>query len=163
MKRNQSKRGLTIVELIIYMGILSILLVTLTDIFSSIVNVRIESEASSAVEQDGDFILSRFMYDISRAQSITSPSLGSTANTLQIVVGGVTYTYSLSSSNLQIVNNNGTDVLNSLNSSVSNLTFTQLGKSGGKNSIQINYTVNSKAIQHTGVATKSYQTAIGLR
>ncbi len=159
----QSKKGFTVVELLLYMGILSVLLITLTDVFSSIVNVRIESESTSAVEQDGDFILSRFMYDISHASSITSPTLGSSASALQIVISSVSNTYSLNSSNLQISNSNGTDVLNSINTTVSNLSFKQLGKSGGKNSIQINYTVHSKATQQTGVATKNYQTTIGLR
>ena len=160
----QSKKGFTIVELLIYMAILSVLLVMLTDVFSSIVNVRIESEATSAVEQDGDYILSRFMYDIPRATSITAPSLGSTASTLEIVINSVTNTYSLSGGDLQINNSNGADQLNGLHTTVSNLSFKQVGKVGGTNSIQITYTITSKAIQNTGDAsTKNYQTTIGLR
>ena len=41
--------------------------------------------------------------------------------------------------------------------------FIRLGKSGGKHSIQLTYTVTSTIIQNSGQSTKNYQTAIGLR
>ncbi len=158
------KKGLSIVELIIYMGLLSILLVVLTDVFVSIIDVRKESEAVSAVEQDGNYILARLFYDVSRASSISTPaSLGASTSSLLITIGGVNYTYSLNGSNLQLVNNNGTDVLNSINTTVSSPTFLRIGNSGGKNTIQISFTVSSVTQRNHGPETKTYQTSVGLR
>lgn len=158
------KKGLSIVELIIYMGLLSILLMVLTDVFVSILDVRKESEAVTVVEQDGNYILARLFYDVSRASSITTPaSPGSSTSSLVINVGGVNYTYSLNSGNLQLVNNNGTDVLNSINTTISNPTFLRIGNSGGKNSIQISFTVSSVTKRNNGPETKTYQTSVGLR
>lgn len=162
--KSRNKRGFTIVELIIYMGILSLILIVMTDIFSSIIDVRRDSEAITVVEQDGNFLLAKLFYDISHAQSIATPAtLGATSNTLQITISGVTNTYSLNSGNLQVVNANGTNVLNSLNSSISNLTFLRLGNSSGKNTIQLSFTVTSKILRVSSTESKTYSTSVGLR
>ncbi len=161
---NHKKKGFTIVELIIYMGMLSLMILVMTDIFSSIVDVRKESEAVTVVEQDGNYILSKLFYDISHATSITTPaSLGASGATLQLVINGVTNTYSLNNGNLEVVNNNGTNVLNSVNSAISNISFLRVGNVSGKNTIQLTFTVTSRIIQSSGVESKVYQTSAGLR
>src|SRR3990167_8822134 len=96
------KRGFTLIEIIIYMALLSIFLLTLTDIFVSILDVQLESDATSAVEQDGRFLLSRLAYDINRANAITIPgAIGSSSNSLEMTIAADTYTYTLSGSDLQ--------------------------------------------------------------
>jgi type II secretory pathway pseudopilin PulG len=160
----QSRRGFTIVELIIYMGILSLFLLVMTDTFSSIVDVRRDSEAVTVVEQDGNYLLAKLFYDISHASSIISPaSLGSSSSALQLVINGVTNTYSISGGNLQVVNNNGTNVLNSVNSSISNLSFLRVGNTDGKNTIQLSFTVTSNITRASGPEVQTYQTSVGLR
>src|SRR4030042_5852170 len=72
------QKGFTLVEILLYMGLLAILLVVLTEILVSILAVKIEFEATSSVEQDSRFLLSRLFYDINRASAITTPgSIGS--------------------------------------------------------------------------------------
>ncbi len=165
MKKHESnKKGFTIVELLIYIGILSIFLLAMTDTFSSIVDVRRESEAVSAVEQDGNYILAKLFYDISHAQSINVPaSLGASSNSLQLTINGVSNTYSISGGNLQVVNNAGTNILNGINSSISNLTFLRVGNTSGKNTIQLSLTVTSRVIRNGGTEARTYQTSVGLR
>lgn len=161
---SKKNRGFTIVELIIYMGILSLLLIVLTDIFSSIIDVRRDSEAITVVEQDGNFLLARLFYDISHAQSISTPAnLGASSSTLQLTIGGVSNTYSVNSGNLQVVNGSGTNVLNSVNSSVSGLSFLRLGNASGKNTIQVTLTVTSRILRAAGPEAKTYQTSVNLR
>src|SRR4030042_2266826 len=158
------KRGHTIVELLVYMGILSILLVTLTNLFSLIVNLRLEAEGMSAVEQDGDFLLSRLFYDISRADSITVPAdNGDTTSTLQLVIGGVTHTYATASGQLQITNDNGTDNLNGVDTTVSNISFQRIGNGGGQSTVNVAFTLTSVAVQIQGPETKSFSTTVGIR
>ncbi len=87
-----TKAGFSVVEMLIYMGVSAIFLVTLTNLFVLIANLRLESEATSAVEQDGQYLLGRIAYDVARSHSIISPALGSQGNTLQTDL----FTYSLS-------------------------------------------------------------------
>lgn len=159
-----SQRGFTLVELLLYMSLLSVLLIVLTDIFASALSLQRETESFSAVEQDGRFIISRLQYDIGQASAIVSPStLGTPANSLQITVNGISYTYSLNNGNVQLVNNNGTDVLNSYDATASAFTVTRLGNSLGKNSIQVNFTMVGRTKPESGPQTRSFQTIIGTR
>src|SRR3990167_8355868 len=61
-----TERGFSILEIVMYMGILSVLLFIFTDIFVSMLDVRSESLANSSVVQDARFMLSRFSYDIKK-------------------------------------------------------------------------------------------------
>lgn len=159
-----SCRGFTVVELILYMGILTILLTVLTEVFGSILDTQLESQAVSSVEQDARFILSRLTYDIMNAQSITTPiNLGDQTQTLQLTKSGIDYTYSVAGGNFSLTDNFGTDQLNSFDSTISNLSFTRLGASSGKPTITIEFTLTSLTRQAKGPETKSFQTTVGLR
>ncbi|MEK7534121.1 MAG: type II secretion system protein [Patescibacteria group bacterium] len=165
MKNN---KGFTIVELILYMGILSVLLSILVSIFVTALDVQLESEAASSVERDGTYILAKLSYDIHRASSISIPaSLGSQTNNFKIVVGGVDYTYGLDGSeNLTLNNNLGTNNLNSYDSKVSGLLAKRLGNAGGvEDTLKINFTITSRT-KRTGTAgyeAKDFETNLSLR
>src|SRR5207253_6251537 len=91
-----SKRGFTLVELLIYMGILAILIYVLTDILYSFVSTQASSESNAAVTQDGRYIYSRLIYDINRAQSVSGPAnLGDSSNNISLVINGTNYSYSV--------------------------------------------------------------------
>lgn len=161
MKKN---KGFTLIELVVYMGLFSILLIVLAEVFTSALNDRLESESTSQVVQDGRFILARFMYDINRAESIAAPAvLGEQANSLQIIISGATYTYVLNNNNLELTNNFGINKLNSGDTTISDLNFKRLGNISGKNTIQINFTLTSKTVPKSGPEIKDFQTIIGLR
>ncbi len=156
--------GFTLIELIIYMGLLTLLLTVMSGLFVSIIDLQLESQAGSSVDQDGRYLIARLSYDIQRADSITIPaSLGQQTNNLQIVIGGINYTYTLNSGVLQLSNNFGTDSLNSTNSAVSNVTFLRLGNLNGKNSIQMNFTVSGKTSRPSVSEAKNFQTTVGIR
>lgn len=161
--KTKFSKGFTLVELLLYMGIFTILLTVITTIFTQSIDTQLESQATSSVEQDGRYILAKLIYDINRASSITSPTLGNSASSLQIVVNGVTQTYQLSSGNLTITDSNGTNNLNGFDTSISNLSFRQLGNVGGKNSIRINFTASSITERNTGPEVRDYETTAGIR
>lgn len=161
-----SQIGVTIVELLLYMTVLSALLTILTSIFVSALDVASESNATSSVEQDGNYILARLAYDIHRAQSINIPATnGSTNNNFQIVVGGVNYTYSTGANdNLILTNNLGVNNLSNYGSSVSAFLVQRLGNAGGvENTLKINFTVTSREKRISGFETKDFQTNLSLR
>ncbi len=161
-----SSKGVTVVELILYMSILSVLLTILTSIFVSALDVQSESSASSSVQQDGNYILARLNYDVHRAQSISIPSSnGAVANNFQIIVGGVNYTYSVdANNNLILTNNLGANNLNNYGSSVSNFSVQRLGNVGGvENTLKINLTLTSRVKRISGFEKKDFETNLSLR
>lgn len=161
-----SESGFTIIEMLLYMGIFSILLTVLMQVFSGILATHAESQATSSVNQDGSFILARFAYDIHSTSSITSPTVGSSCtwpvdSNCQLVLG--TGAYSINSGDLKL---NGTDQLNSINTKVKSITFTTLGNTaaGSKPSVQIVLTLESTAIRQGGIKQQqTFQTTVGTR
>lgn len=153
-------------ELLLYMAILTVLLTVLTSIFLSALDVQSESQATSSVEEDGNYILARLAYDIHNATRITIPTKdGFTASNFQIVIGGVNYTYSIDeNNNLVLVNDLGTNNLNNYDSSVSALLVQRLGNTGGiEDTLQIGFTVTSRTKRISGYETKNFQTNLSIR
>ncbi|SRR5258708_7335172 len=166
IKKFKLSAGFTLIEMMLYMALLGFLMITMTELFAGILDVRSESATTSAVEQDGRFLLSRFVYDIQQASFVSTPaSDGNSGNSLTLVIGGVNYTYSVVNGNLQIVNNFGTDILNSSETSISNLTFQRAGNtaSGGKTTVQTTFTVTSTGLENGRTQQKTFSTTAGLR
>lgn len=162
IKRNQ--RGSSFIEIILYTAIFSMLLVILLQMFTSIIDIQLQSQGKSSVLQDGRFILERLTYDIRRAQAINVPQVpGDQSATLQLVIDGTNYTYSLDGNNLTLNNNLGTDVLNSNESEISSLNFTRLGEVNGKNNIKISFILTSKTTKRSGPEQKSFNITVGTR
>lgn len=156
--------GFTIVELLIFFGLTSIFLTVLTDLFVSIFDVKRESEATSAVDQDGRFILERLIYDVSRASAIQIPSsIGGSASSLAMTIAGNTYTYDLSSGVLNLTNNSGVMRVNSSQTNVSNLEFVRIGDDVGNETIRASFTLTSVVARNSGSEVRSFQTTIGRR
>lgn len=157
------ERGFTIVELLIYMGILSILLIVLTGVFTSIIDAQFESEATSVVQQDGRFLMSRLIYDIQRANNIITPALGQQDSSLQLSINGINFLYSISGNNLEIIENSVVSKLNGYYTHVKNFQVQRLGNDGGKHSIRVSYTVESTTLKRSGVETQNFSTTVALR
>jgi type II secretory pathway pseudopilin PulG len=159
-----SARGFSLVELIVYFGIFSILLLVLTNIFSTSISTQLESESLTSVEQDSRFLLLRLSNDIEKASSIVIPaSAGNTSTTLQIVVNSQNYTYQVISGNLTLTTNSGTFNLNNYNTTISDFLVTRIGNINGKNDIKISFTITSKVRQNSGYESKTFNTTIGTR
>jgi len=165
LKRNFHS-GYTLIELIIYVGILAILLGVLSSIFTSIVDVQLESSATSSVNQDGRYLLSKLLYDVKSSSAILIPaSPGTSSSSLQLTINSINYTYSLDGNgNLQVVNNSTseTNILNSYDTSISGLTFTRVGNGGSSDTIRVSFSLTGKTIERAGVKeTKTFQTTLG--
>lgn len=158
------RQGFTLVELLIYFGLLTILMTILTRIFTGINDVQLESVATGAVEEDGRYLYSRLAYDIARATSVVTPAaLGDSTGTLTLMIGTVANTYSINSTNLILANDQGADQLNSVGTQISNLSFRRLGNVNGKDSVQVKFTITSTTLQVKGPDTKDIETTIALR
>lgn len=163
-------KAFTLMELLLYMGLMSVFLLFLVQIFTSILDVQLEAEATSSVHQDGRYLLAKMTRDVQLSESITTPAtLGGQSNTLVISIGGINNTYSVNSDgNLIMGNNFGNNKLNGFDTSVSNLLFTRLGNDtaavpSAKHLIKIDYTVTGRAVKTSGVETKNFTTVISTR
>lgn len=131
-----TKKGFTLVELLLYMALVVIFLGVLTSLFVSVLDVKNESTAQSSIEQDGRFILSRLLYDANQ--------------------NGTDYirtNYFLVNTNLVLNSEN----LNGSETSVLEFTTLSLGNIGGKKSLQVKFKLEA------GLETRDYQITLGSR
>ncbi|MBI2031304.1 MAG: hypothetical protein HYT08_01685 [Candidatus Levybacteria bacterium] len=164
IKNKIKQKGSSFIEIILYMAIFSMLLVILLQMFTSIIDIQLESQTRSSVLQDERFILQRLTFDIRRAQSINIPAApGEQGSTLQLVIDGINYTYSLDGNDLTLNNNLGTDSINSSETAVSSINFTRLGEASGKNSLQALFTLTSNAKRRSGPEQEVFSATIGTR
>jgi len=162
MKRE--KPGFTLVEILLYLGLLAVFLLILTQTLVATLDVLTEAEVTSAVEQDGRYILARLSYDLGRAQEILIPeSLGAQTNSLQLLLSDVSYTYNLDGTNLVLANNLVRANLNSEDTRASGLVFQRLGNPDGKHTINLSFTLTSASQRPAGPETKTFQITIGTR
>ncbi len=159
-----NKKGFTLIELIIYMGLLTVMVLIFTDIFMSIIDNQLSSKNTSSVADDGRYIYSRFIYDVNRADSIATPSAyGSSSATLGLVIEGKNYAYTLNNMNLLVTDPNGSYVLNGEGSSISALLFTKVGTQSAKGTVRLNFTINGIVTSRGISDSASFQTTAGLR
>lgn len=161
---NNKMRGFTIVELLIYMGLMSIFLTVLLGIFTAALKTKLASQSTSAISQDSRYLLSKLSYDINNADSVTSPALGVTGSTLQLVASGSAITYANVSGNMTRTAGGVPMNLNGIDTQLDLVSFKNIGNPGGKPTIQVVYTLRSKIIiQGGGTETQTINTTVGTR
>jgi Tfp pilus assembly protein PilW len=157
-----SQRGFTIIEFLIYCGLLLIFLYIMTGIFTQILDMQLVSQSTSPLTQDSRYIFSRLAYDISRAGSIVTPStIGGEASTLGLTIAGFPYTYALEGTTLTTMDPTGSRALNSYATQVSNVSFRRYGNTGGKPSIRVILTLTGVASASSGIRTQEFSATIG--
>lgn len=156
-------KGFSLVELLVYMALMSIFLVVLLDIFTTTLNIKLASESTSAISYDSRFILSKLSYDINNADTIVTPALGETTSSLQFTKSGSTITYSIIGDNLNKTLGGDSMSLNGTDTQIDSISFKNIGFAGGKPTIQIVYVVRSKIVVSGGTQTETVQTTIGTR
>lgn len=161
-------KGFSLVEVIMYSSLLIVLITALSMIFGSVLSEQLESESTSSVDLDGKYILSKLIYDMGQMQinsptndTIVTPSAaGQTTNTLVFKVNSTNYTYALNNEYLELTNGLGVNVLNGLDTKISNLEFHRIGDGGSKDTIRVKFKVTSKVIKNTRTESRDYQTTI---
>jgi len=158
------RRGVTIIELVIYMSILSILLMIFTDIFATLVNKQLETESLSNVQQDANYLLSKLSYDFGRTKSIELPtSPGAPTSSLRLMIGSTYYDYYVNSGNIVLEYGGKQNTLNSSETSINNISFQRLGIGDTKDVIQVKFDISSKVKQQSGYDVTHFSTTLGIR
>lgn len=164
MKKIPLKYGTTVVELVLYMGLLSIFILILFDLFAQILSTQTRSAGVSLVQTNGNFLLTKLTRDINQADSITTPAvIDATASSMILKIGTTDATYSVSEGRLLLSDSSGTYYLNDLDTSVSGFMVKKIGNSTGRQGLQLFFTISSNIVDNSNLKTKSFQTFAALR
>ena len=156
--------GNTLVELLMYMTLMSILLVVLAQIFGMVAEYDLEYRSYSSSHTEGRFIVNKLTYDIKNADSITTPaSVGNSGPSLTLVSQGTNNTYSLNNGILELDNGTTNYALNSDETNITYLLFTRVGNGGGNNSIKVEYMIESTILDNGIGKSKDFSSTIMLR
>jgi type II secretory pathway pseudopilin PulG len=164
IRKIQQQQGFTLVEMLVYFGVLTIFLFVMTTMFTNILDMQLDSEADSNVANDARYIYERLAYDINRSESIVSPSqIGSSSAMLQLLIDGSPVTYSVQNGILQAQTGSDTVNLNGFDTTTSAVSFTRVGNISGTSGVSLDLTVVGKTQKQSGTSSKEIQTMIGER
>lgn len=147
-KRTDFAKGFTLIELLLYVGIASVILLVISLFINMLLQSRVKNNAIAEVEQQG----SQAMYTILRvarnANSVTSPTIGLTGNTLTLTVPSPALTpsvVSLSNGELSLVEgiNQPASLVND-SVTVSSLLFENLSQPGTVGTVRVSFVVTYK-------------------
>jgi len=162
------KSGFSFLEILIYVSILSIIVVIVSNTFVSLSRGRGQSGARSEVNNAMRFSTELLRQDIKNASVITVPATGSTSSTLTLTRGGVIIVYDVSGGALRRQEGTNTPInLTNSNVLVSAPLFTRIENtntlfSDTDVSLRINMTFSYNSNNPDWIYSTSLQTAVGL-
>lgn len=153
------KLGLTLIEILIYVTLLTTVLGLITNFLYQVANFRVNSQIESSLFQNSSLVINKITRDVEAAQAITTPTDENFVNTLVLTkeTGQITYQV-----NAGVLERNGvqlTDNQVEVSLEPPNKGFRKIG-----NSVQIKISFKAK-LKPFGqpVKEKIYQTAASLR
>lgn len=163
MKKTTFNSGTTIVELILYMGLLSIFIVMVVNLFGQVLSVQTNSVSESNIQTNGNYLLIKLAKDINSSDGIITPSsIGQTANSIVLKNGLNNTSYTVVDGRLVLTDSSGTYNLNDVDTIISDFLVKRLGNSGGKNGLQISYKITSTIVE-SETKSATFNTFISLR
>lgn len=169
MKYLRRQSGFTLLELLLYLGISSIIILATSALVQVIFEARIKAQTVTEVEQQGQQAMQMMTQTLRNATGITSPAAGASAVSLTATVptGSLSPTVmDLSGGQIRIKEGTGaaTPITNS-KVTVSGLTFKDLGPSTAASSVQIKFTVSyiNNSGKNEYSYSKNYEIAASLR
>ncbi|PIR93807.1 hypothetical protein COT97_04605 [Candidatus Falkowbacteria bacterium CG10_big_fil_rev_8_21_14_0_10_39_11] len=169
MKKNNHNSGFTLIELILYIGILSVIMGAVATLLFTFMQLRAKNQVIGEVEGQGTAAIEYISQGIRNSQAITSPTIGTSGSSLILDVvdaGNDPTTFSLSGTTLQVQFGAGSAIdLNSSVVEVSGLTFYNYSRDNTPGLILVEFTlthVNPEGTQEYEYQ-KTFTTAASLR
>lgn len=138
-------RGFTLIEMLLYIALASILLVVATMFTALILEARIKNQTIAEVEQQGQYIARLITQTIRNAEEVTTPGVGSNSTSLVLDVVAASNdptTFSLSSGVVRIQEGGSTAVpLSNDRVVVSNLVFYNYAGTNAPGIVRFSFTV----------------------
>jgi prepilin-type N-terminal cleavage/methylation domain-containing protein len=148
MKKFSNQKGFTLVEMILYVAICSILLATISMFLSFLLGARVRSQSITEVNQQGFQVMNLITQTIRNGRSIEVPNIGTSSTTLSVTTGNALLdptVFTLSSSTILIQEGSkGKLSLTNSRITVTNLLFENVSSvSSIEKIIRISFTINS--------------------
>ena len=138
--------GYTLIELLLYVVIISTLLTTVTFFFGMTIEARVKNQTIAEVNDQGVATMDYITQTIRNASSITTPATGGSGNSLTLVVptGSLSPTiFNLNGTTLQVKEGTAAAIpLTNNDVQVTGLTFKNLTRSGTPGNVQVSFTLS---------------------
>ena len=139
------KKGFTLVEVLLYLAILSIVVLAFSSFLFLSYTSRIRASVISEVEQQGDQTMTLITQNIRNAANVSSPLSGSTSNSLTLTqyTAGVSPTvFDQLGNTMRITEGAGSAInITSNRVNVTNFSFQNLSRPSTPGNIQIKFTL----------------------
>lgn len=87
MKIKNITQGFTLVEMVLYVSLCSIILLSLSTFMASLLDSRVRSQSIAEVNQQGFQVMYLITQTIRNGRSITYPSIGTSSSSIAIITG----------------------------------------------------------------------------
>lgn len=143
----RSQKGFTLVEMVLYVAICSILLITISVFLSFLLGARVRSQAITEVNQQGFQVMSLLTQTIRNGRSIQTPSIGLASSTMSLTTGNALINptlFYISSTTMKIKEGSQGEIsLTNKRVRISGLVFQNVSSSSSTEKImRISYTVD---------------------
>lgn len=144
--QQKTQRGFTLLELLIYIAILSGFLIVVVNLFLAVSTSSSREEARAEVQQNLRFAVQQITDDMRSASAIILPAGGGSGNTLELTVDAASTVYSIDNGVLQKTRNSVTENITSGNVTVSitNPIFVRSFNAGARPTVQISLEISYK-------------------
>jgi len=137
------------IEMLLYIAIFSLIIGSILSVASSISTQRIQNQITQEVDYQGQKVLTDITQNLRNASSINLPSVGNTSsslsyNTLTAASNPSVYDTVVDQSVNKMrfkAGNNASEYMTSSRVSISNLSFVNRSINGGRDSIEISFTL----------------------
>lgn len=137
--------GVSLIETLVYIAVVSIFMITVTSLFASISQIRNRNQVIDEVNQQGVQILQQMSQALKNTTVVNTPAIAATSTTLNLT----TYTaaqnptiFDLNTNKIRISENGVITVITSNRVNASNLSFRNLSSAGADGSIKISFTLS---------------------
>lgn len=169
MKYAKRQSGYTLIELLLYVGLVGMLLGAATMFFGISTEARIKNQTVTEVNEQGAFVLDYIARTVRTSSSISTPTAGSSGNQLTVVVPTASLSptvFSVSGGVLQVKEGTGTAVaLTNSKVQVTSLAATNVTRSGTSGIVRISVTLArlNNAGRNEYDYTRTFTSSIGVR
>ncbi len=169
MKRHTNQIGYTLIELLLYVGLISMLLSAVVAFFGVTADARIKNQTISEINDQGTYALDYMAQIVRNATSVSSPTIGATGTSLTVVVPTANLSptlFSVTNGVLQI--KEGATAAISLTSSkikVDTLSVSNVSRSGTSGIVQISLTLSrtNSLNRNEYDYQRTFTTSVGMR
>ena len=157
--RQTLKSGFTLVEMLITMGIVSVLFVVFAQLAGGIFALQLQSGNYASLTQDYRYLLTRLSYDVGRANSL----IVTDSSTLDLTISATNYRYHWDGTNLTLTVG-GAELLNSPATSLSAFSLTSNTELGGHPSVTVATTLTTTySLPNQSSLSLPFNTTLGIR